>query len=303
PADTMGYTYNWSPVVEGQNDTMAIVVQNPGTYNLTVTDSNGCVSTASFVLEQVTPTIQFNYFPLICREDTADIKISGSSTTPVSISFPNPANIITTNLIDSIRIHKNGVYPVLVTDQNGCTATSNISINYYPKPLANFYDIPDSVSELGIPVYFANSSTITGGTITGYEWSFGDGTYATGVGPQIHDYAVPGDYSIQLIVTSNKGCKDTVASNHLVEVHLPLVNIITPNEDAINNRLEFRNLQFFSENKISIFNRWGKKIYEKDNYDNSWNGDGHEAGTYYYILEVKGHRPESVLTSFFQIIK
>ncbi len=46
-----------------------------------------------------------------------------------------------------------------------------------------------------------------------------------------------------------------------------------------------------------IFNRWGNKIYETDNYNNSWDGTinvgigigGNElpTGTYFYIFDTK----------------
>ena len=38
--------------------------------------------------------------------------------------------------------------------------------------------------------------------------------------------------------------------------------------------------------KLVIFNRWGKKIYEKTDYQNDWNGDNHTDGTYFFILEL-----------------
>jgi gliding motility-associated-like protein len=52
------------------------------------------------------------------------------------------------------------------------------------------------------------------------------------------------------------------------------------------------------DNVLTVFNRWGNKVYQKSNYDNTWNGNpnvngtlGTEKlppGTYYYIIEFKG---------------
>jgi hypothetical protein len=51
------------------------------------------------------------------------------------------------------------------------------------------------------------------------------------------------------------------------------------------------------ENTFTVYNRWGNKVYSKNNYDNTWAGYPNVAGTlgneklppgtYYYILELK----------------
>ncbi|MDP2387000.1 MAG: gliding motility-associated C-terminal domain-containing protein [Bacteroidota bacterium] len=295
---TPPFTYAWSPL-SSSNDTLTIT--QPGEYFLYLTDSKGCKDKDSITVVLNQPTIALVGNPLICRgEDTARIVVIGNSTNSFTISW-DPANLGTN---DTVYATTSGTYSVTITDDvYGCTATQPYSVNYFPEPVANFTDEPDSVSEWQVPVLFQNTSTITGGTLSVVSWYFGDGDTTLGGNLQIHDYATPGDYPVTLIVKSNKGCYDTVTVNHLVEVHLPLLNIITPNGDNINQKLNFRGLEFFEENKITIFNRWGKKVYEKNNYDNNFDGADLESGTYYYILEVKGHRPESVLSSFFQIIK
>lgn len=36
--------------------------------------------------------------------------------------------------------------------------------------------------------------------------------------------------------------------------------------------------------KLEVYNRWGKRVYFHPRYDNSWNGNGLDTGTYYYQL-------------------
>ncbi|MGE0636948.1 MAG: gliding motility-associated C-terminal domain-containing protein [Bacteroidia bacterium] len=67
------------------------------------------------------------------------------------------------------------------------------------------------------------------------------------------------------------------------EIEIP--NFVTPNNDNQNDHFEIKNLLIGdTKNALTIFNRWGNKIYETDNYLNNWNGDKHSAGTYFYIL-------------------
>ena len=50
-------------------------------------------------------------------------------------------------------------------------------------------------------------STDPDGTITSYEWDFGDGTTASGANVS-HSYPAPGSYSVKLTVTDNDGFSD-----------------------------------------------------------------------------------------------
>jgi gliding motility-associated-like protein len=72
----------------------------------------------------------------------------------------------------------------------------------------------------------------------------------------------------------------------------------SPDGDNINDFFVIKGLPDDKENAITIFNRWGNKVYHNPNYDNSWNGtpnvggtlgkDKLPPGTYYYVLETKG---------------
>jgi hypothetical protein len=43
-------------------------------------------------------------------------------------------------------------------------------------------------------------------------------------------------------------------------------------------------------NNVKIFDRWGRKRYDEDNYHlNPWNGDGASDGVFYYILSREGY--------------
>ncbi len=41
-----------------------------------------------------------------------------------------------------------------------------------------------------------------------------------------------------------------------------------------------------------IYNRWGKKVYEGDDYKNDWNGDDLPAGTYFYVVNAPNMKSE-----------
>jgi gliding motility-associated-like protein len=73
-----------------------------------------------------------------------------------------------------------------------------------------------------------------------------------------------------------------------------LPNIITPNDDIFNEYFVFENTKY-GKWSLTVFNRWGERVYFSDDYQNDWNGKGLPNGFYYYKLtsvalnnEVKG---------------
>lgn len=68
---------------------------------------------------------------------------------------------------------------------------------------------------------------------------------------------------------------------------LKIPNVFTPDGDGKNDQFVIPNLLNYPDNDIIIFNRWGNSVYEKHSYQNDWNGQGLNEGTYFYILRVR----------------
>ena len=63
-------------------------------------------------------------------------------------------------------------------------------------------------------------------------------------------------------------------------------NAMTPNGDLQNDNFHIKNIWLYPENDIQIFNRWGNLVYQKNGYNNTWDGGNLPDGTYYYIVKV-----------------
>ena len=84
--------------------------------------------------------------------------------------------------------------------------------------------------------------------------------------------------------------------------NIEVSKIVTANNDGVNDTFEVSDVEDCGFTiGVQIFNRWGKVVYYSDNYRNDWdgldNGKGMRigsssnklpAGTYYYVVEVKG---------------
>lgn len=64
-------------------------------------------------------------------------------------------------------------------------------------------------------------------------------------------------------------------------------NVFTPNGDGKNETFFIEKLDRYSENQLTIINRWGSTVYEKNGYLNDWTANGLVDGTYFYVLKIK----------------
>ena len=74
----------------------------------------------------------------------------------------------------------------------------------------------------------------------------------------------------------------------------------SPNNDNNNDTWYIQGIEYYPNNAVKVFDRWGFLVYQKQNYENAsapWDGRGNAAqhsgklldqGTYYYILEPGG---------------
>ncbi len=68
---------------------------------------------------------------------------------------------------------------------------------------------------------------------------------------------------------------------------ITIPNVFTPNGDGKNDAFEIIGLPLYSDNEITIVNRWGSPVYQKKNYQNDWTANGLSDGTYFYVLKIK----------------
>ena len=67
-------------------------------------------------------------------------------------------------------------------------------------------------------------------------------------------------------------------------------NVLTPNGNGKNDALIIPCTQNFPNNELTVFNRWGDKVFSTVGYQNDWkgtmNGEDLPVGTYYYVLKL-----------------
>jgi gliding motility-associated-like protein len=204
----------------------------------------------------------------------------------------------------SIITHVNGTYSVTVTNQFGCTGTSQgFTTDVKNVPFAAYTIYTPVAGRPDTIIHFYDSSfVLSPAHIDSVYWWFGDGDTSVLFNP-IHTYFVDGIYKVKMVVVTADGCRDTIAGDYLIE-SIPVVapNVFTPNGDGKNDQLVFLNLWQYSESRLEIFDRWGLKIFDNSNYQNDWTGGNSPDGVYYYILKVADVKA-TVLHGWIEIIR
>ena len=161
-------------------------------------------------------------------------------------------------------------------------------------PEASFIYTPEELNDLQREVFFSNQSQ----NADGYQWTFGDGGVAFIESP-VHEFADTGVYEVVLIAVASNGCTDTAVA--IIDVaplntyFLP--NAFSPNDDAVNDEFTGKGLlKGIRQFNMSIWNRWGEKVYESDDPREAWNGqlnnNGLPApkGVYHCLVTYQGAR-------------
>ena len=145
-------------------------------------------------------------------------------------------------------------------------------------------ELPDSLNIC--PAEFANLNPVWGGGLPPISVSWNTG--------QTNDtIAVSPSETTLYIMTLSDNCGFPLSDSTLVWVQCPVTppNVFTPNGDNRNEFFIIKNLEDYSNSKLTIYNRWGKIVYQNEDYLNDWNGTHYKsgkdvaAGTYYYIVE------------------
>ncbi len=162
-----------------------IWVKNVGTYQVQVTDNNGCTGTTSANIVSSTPGLLNVVGPLsLCNTDSITLVASGPFAT-----F-NWSNGISN---DSVIIKTGGTYTVLATDNVGCTATQALSVGNGGNFSSNiaFTALCNQSAQLDAQAGFA-----------AYNWSNGS-TLPFTLANQLGNYTVT--------VTNAEGCTSTTS--------------------------------------------------------------------------------------------
>jgi gliding motility-associated-like protein len=253
------------------------------TVELTLTTSENCVSTGiAIVTVHPLPDVDF----------TIDNACPGSE-----VLFTNTSSILSgTNeqftwqlgdgssdqySTDAQHAYSDfGIYSITLTaasDQN-CQNSFTQDLTLFPLPQPAFTQT--NVCE-GNSMNFINNSTISTGTLSVYNWNFGEGASTSTQENPTFTYTNAGTFTVTLIAESNEGCVDSITADVSV---FPLPEpSFTQNNVCLGESMNFTNTSAISSGTLTGYNwNFGVPLATSTTENPSYTYTS--AGTYNVIL-------------------
>ena len=287
------FTFNWNSGQYSIEDPQNILA---GNYSVVVTDNNSCTVSASVTITEPT-LITGNRQVTICATDSFFVGGAYQNTAGIYTDNLTAANgcdsILTTDLstinvfntqftktvcygeqfiFNGVTYNASGNYLDTLTSTGGCDSVVSLTLNVLP-------DIDLSATP--------NHATIIAGDSVGVAVQSNSGTYIPNYTwtPQLNisclDTACSqvllfpqANTQYTVVAIDSNGCRDAVVVPIFVNgtpIFIP--NVFTPNSDGANDFFEiYGNLKLLRYLEIQVFNRWGEKVFESNNFHFKWDG-------------------------------
>ena len=208
--------------------------------------------------------------------------LTSTNQNPQGIVFGNTSNTSVALYTVSLTVTADTLY-------GSCSTTDSLVniITVYPKPIADFTFSPQQTDIYDREITFIDNSIIA----SQWLWNLGDGDSSIVPNP-IHEYADSGSYLVTLFIENIEGCKDTVQKIVKIDpvfvIFIP--NAFTPAGDNLNDYFSVKGYGI-TQLEMLIFDRWGEKIWEGHQLDDSWDGTYKgklvENDVYVYKIKVR----------------
>lgn len=181
---------------------------------------------------------------------------------------------------------------LITTNTRGSDAEYKMNIlNVHPKPNVYFETSPETAYLPNAKVNLVNL-TING---VSYSWYI-DGEFYDTLENTSKIFYESGTYDVMLVARSKYGCIDSLFVEDAIQIdtmsQIWMPNAFTPNGDGLNDVFKPKGFGYSNVNySLQIFNRWGERIYESNDFSEGWNGTFRNQlcsqGIYIYQLAVK----------------
>jgi len=313
-ADNLTKTYGTTLNTGTTAFSVSGLLNNDVVTGVTLT-SNGAVATAAAGTYTITPSAALGsgldkyvitYTDGALTVNRASLTITAENQVKCAgTSFNIPANAYTVNgLLNNDQVNR-VVLSSIATNTNINAGTYAIEPSGATGPgldnyIINYVNGLFTVSVLPAVTASSNVSSISkGGTITltatgagNFRWSPVANLSNANSAVTAARVTATTTYTVQ--ITDANGCVNnaSVTVNAIEDLAVEVPLAFTPNGDGINDRFIIRNLDQYPQNTLQVFDRTGKIIYQRENYNNDWNGmvNGKmiTRDTYFYILTIKG---------------
>jgi gliding motility-associated-like protein len=237
----VGNQYKWS--IETSNlltRNATYTFSGTGNFPVKLVVSNRCAADSIIKNIQIRPrpSVSLGRDTVLCKNQRTLFSVN--PTLYDSIRWVNGSTAATITNDGSINPLKIKAY------LDGCVAEDTVNV-HAPKFTLNFLNDFLCYSK---PVTFNNTSTVSYGSISSFNWNFGDGQSVNGIRNPVHTYSVLGPKTIQLFATGNTGCRDTLTKTLSMDDSILFRVNPVPDDICFGKTMQYTNLSTGGGNTI-----------------------------------------------------
>ena len=263
----LSYILNGDTLIS--NDNCVSYALCEGNYNFLVFDANNvsaCSDSVDIVVDAIDGFIE---------QESSTMIVQSGGTRPFSYSWTKD-NVIQDGQTDSV--YQGNLCPASYTctiiDKANCSNSFDLTIDEIESNLLKEMDCFDKD-------FSVIETSVAGGTPPyAYLWNTKETTSSiTNLSPQTYS----------LLITDNNGCQLTDQLEVPVINDSCLFNAFSPNGDLVNDTWVVNPSFLYEDSEVTIYNRWGAKIYESKGYAQAWDGKNSSGnlvkeGVYFYSI-------------------
>jgi len=288
-----GTLYSWSPARGLSNDAVASPVASPDSttlYTVHVTDDIGCENTRPVTVTVVQKEkIRVNADTSVCAGGSLQLHASGTD----AYNWIN-----TTDGLNNLQIPEpvarpvlDIVYTVTGTDAHQCFSdTARVAVQVLPLPVVDAGQDVEAMAGTKVPL-----NALASADVIQYRWSPASYLNCSTCPSPVSTPVAQITYTVT--VKNRVGCfaaDSMTIKMQCDENRVSIPNIFTPNTDGKNDVFAIKGISIIKH--LVIFNRWGEKVFERNNFiaadrascwDGTYKGYPAPEGTYVYFVEMQ----------------
>lgn len=240
--------YLWS----SGNTSSSITVSKSGTYWLEESIGGKCSARDTVnIIEKPSPTVFLGEDTMICVGDTLLLNILPQANGTSAIWSTGDSST-------EVKVYETANYWVRVTNIEGCSDADTIRVAVNTAPVVDLID--------DTTFCYGNRYELYAGIYSGaqYLWNNGstkDRIYVT----------EPGSYSVS--VANNCGTDRDEVYIDFESCNIWFPSAFSPNGDGLNDIAKaLGNIDDITKFKLSIFNRWGERVFYTEDVNEGWDG-------------------------------
>ncbi len=239
----------------------------------------------------------------ICQGDVVpvDYSVTNCSDTVALKWYYNNQFIQDSSTVNTAVFSEDGYLKLIIECGNSCVyADTTDSIFFNVTPIV--VDAGnDTIIELGESVVLNGSGTANP------VWTPETGLSSTST---FTPTATPEVTTTYFLTVTNNGCVKTDEVTVKIKEIIVIPSAFTPNNDAVNDIWEIKNISQYPNNTVKVYDRSGQLVFKTTGYqniENRWDGTYKNkplpSSTYYYVIDLRNGDKDAVFKGFVIIIR